>query len=81
MALAPNEKNEIYLNHCGCECPAYEDCPHMNDNGTCSLEEPWLDCDDFQCEYADAIEAAENEIANKEAGHASEEEDESEDDW
>ena len=72
-----DRKKEIYLECCGCECPMYEPCPHCED-GVCTLEEPWLDCDDFAAENADNMEEAANRIENE---TNCEEEDETEDDW
>lgn len=61
-----DRKHTIYMENCGCMCPQLEPCPHMNEDGACTLEEPWFDCDDFMYERADEIAAAEDDIADEE---------------
>lgn len=62
------KRKDIYLYECGCECPvAAIECPYLNGEGFCTLEEPWYDCDDFMAERWVEINNAEIRIDNGEA--------------
>lgn len=75
--MTDERKRTIYTACCGKNCPQYEPCAHMNPDGKCQLEEPWLDCDDFMWDHDDEITEAEDRIAEEEYG----DEDEDEEGW
>lgn len=64
--MTPAEKYFIYSRHCGHECPiGLKDCEFLF-SGSCSLDEPWKDCDYFRAENMAEIFNAEDEIREKE---------------